>query len=104
MVIEMIEMASKPEEETAGNRQFARVPCGKIVQGDPDGPETIWKRKKSEDMRPREGKEGSGLLQAQSESEPFDSGRCQEGHFLRLVRLADNESSRTLCLQGKEGT
>ena len=62
------------DRETAWNCQFDHVPCDKIVQGDSAA---SWQRKKSKDDQPRECKEGVGLLQAQSE--PFDSGRGQEG-------------------------
>ena len=89
---------SQVDCETAWNRQFDRVPCDKIVQEDPDDPAASWQRKKSEDDQPRECKECEGLLQAQSE--PFDSGRGQEGQFFHLVCPADNEAVRILCVQG----
>lgn len=42
-----------------------------------------------EKQRPREDKEGEGLLQVQTE--PFDPEHDQEGQFFRLVRQLDNE-------------
>ena len=81
-------------------KQFDRVPCGEIIQGDPDDQAACWQRNKSEVDRPCEGKEGERLLQVHSK--PFDSGLGEEGQFIHLVRLTDYAAALALCLKGEE--